>query len=554
MARTVSLLGAVLPRHLMHAQSDNPIGFWESERIADLNDEILGTLDSGWDDVFSFMPRPYLSNFDRMFVGRAVDLLLEEFADADLIALKDPRLSVLTAFWERALREAGYQTSYVIMVRHPLEVADSLRTRNNFPREKSLLLWSSYMLAVERDTRGLRRIFVSYDHLMSDWRKVRARIQQTVGVPFPRDTAAAANDVDRFLESDLRHHVTKTDDLATRADVPQYMKTLHAVFQAACEGAEIDQQAVDAVEAELTKIEGSVGSILADLRARARSLEKAVDKEKEAAADAREALLDALQQKASSEDASSKSIAALSEELRQKDAAILEAHARLAEQASREAEQAARVQELNERLAALSSELSEKSLAEHGFNQRLSELSRKLEAEESAKALLSERVTTLAAEHRQMDEAVRQSEEALNIARTQKRSSDALLQETQEMLGTAHADKQKIDARLRDRFEELASLTRMLAESEARARRAQADADWLREAGSVLLDGSGKRTGLLALLPASVHAKRQRRLLKQMGLFDEEAYLASNPDVAAEGADPLRHYVKHGLSEDRGRG
>ena len=34
-------------------------------------------------------------------------------------------------------------------------------------------------------------------------------------------------------------------------------------------------------------------------------------------------------------------------------------------------------------------------------------------------------------------------------------------------------------------------------------------------------------------------------------LFDREFYLRSNPDVAAAGVDPLRHYVKYGSAEQR---
>jgi hypothetical protein len=39
----------------------------------------------------------------------------------------------------------------------------------------------------------------------------------------------------------------------------------------------------------------------------------------------------------------------------------------------------------------------------------------------------------------------------------------------------------------------------------------------------------------------------------ERGLFDEAAYLAANPDVAADGADPLRHYLEHGIGENRPR-
>jgi len=108
MTRTLSLLGAKLPNALIEPHEDNPAGFWEPLKVANLNDEILQAVDSEWDDVFAFRPKEYLSNVDRFYLGRAVDLLGEEFGDSQLIVLKDPRVSVLTTFWDRALREAGY--------------------------------------------------------------------------------------------------------------------------------------------------------------------------------------------------------------------------------------------------------------------------------------------------------------------------------------------------------------------------------------------------------------------------------------------------------------
>lgn len=539
MARTLSLLGAVLPKHLMEVQADNPVGFWESPKIADFNDEILSALDSEWDDVFSFRPRPYLSNFDRVFAGRAVELLEGEFNGAELIAFKDPRVSVLTAFWERALREAGYSTTYVIMVRNPLEVAESLRTRNSFPRDKSLLLWSSYMTAVERDTRGLSRTFISYDDLMRDWRKVIARVEAAAGVPFPRDTPAARNDIDAFLDRGLRHYSTGADELASRGDVPDYVSALYALFQAACRGADLDVDAIDAVQTELTKIEASVGSLVADLRARARSLASEL-------AESRQAERGAVEQSRALSEELAEQRQQLAEELarQQRQLADLEAAAVEREQAS--AELAAHRQQIADLQAAIESEQSAANEAREALHQRIAELTHdvqqrdaavaeaqaKLEEQATIEAKLNARIAALSDELLEKDASVLQAQEAL----------DRTLEE-----------KRTVNARLEERFGEIASLTRLLAEAEAREEQARAEADWLRETGAVLLNGSTgrKRRGLRALLPASFHGRRVRRLLKDLGLFDEEAYLASNPDVAAAGMDPLHHYLQHGIHEQR---
>jgi predicted nucleic acid-binding Zn-ribbon protein len=45
--------------------------------------------------------------------------------------------------------------------------------------------------------------------------------------------------------------------------------------------------------------------------------------------------------------------------------------------------------------------------------------------------------------------------------------------------------------------------------------------------------------------------RRTVRVLRSSGLFDKEYYLAQNPDVAAEGVDPIQHYVRSGAAEGR---
>jgi chromosome segregation ATPase len=257
-----------------------------------------------------------------------------------------------------------------------------------------------------------------------------------------------------------------------------------------------------------------VGSLVADLRDRARSLEKqaadaaerlvaqeqALGIEQAAVQEARDALVQALDEKSSVESTLNQRIAELSEDLLQREQRLAEAASALAEQQQLAEELRARIGEGEQRAAVLKANIAE-----------------------------------MASDLRKKDERIRRAEQALE---------------------TTQHDKQAVESRLQDRFGELATITRMLAEAEERERQARAEADWLREAGSVLLSDANRRkgAGLLGLLPASLQAKRQRRLLKERGLFDEEAYLASNPDVAAEGADPLGHYVKHGIAEERRRG
>ena len=207
MAGLLGINGAGLPDDLMPAAAENPEGFFESLEVASLNDEILAQYGSGWDDVFSGAPGQCSGPIAEAYYSRATALIAARFENHPIIALKDPRISLLSGFWRQVLGQCGYDPRYILMVRNPLEVAQSLTVRNGFSREKGLLLWSSYSLACERDTRGEHRVFVSYQGLSDDWRGTLDRVETALGIKLPKRTAATSVLSDRFLRAELRHHV-----------------------------------------------------------------------------------------------------------------------------------------------------------------------------------------------------------------------------------------------------------------------------------------------------------------------------------------------------------
>ena len=199
-----------------------------------LNDEILASVDAEWDDVFVGRPRPYLSQFDRSLRHRATEVLRDAFGDKDPIVLKDPRINVLAAFWDGALKTAGFYPYYLIMVRHPLEVAASLLARDQMPLEHGMLLWLDYMIAAERDTRGAPRVFVAYDDLFGNWQGVLDRVEQAWDHPLPRRTAVAAAEIRCFIKPDLRHHTFSRDVADGESLAPTPTLAVYEWFKIGC--------------------------------------------------------------------------------------------------------------------------------------------------------------------------------------------------------------------------------------------------------------------------------------------------------------------------------
>lgn len=263
--RILSLCGAQLPGHLMPSSDRNPRGYYESQRIYDLHEELLVELGSAWDDVAS-LPTEWLeAPTGGRWVERFAEAVREEFGDAPFLTLKDPRICRLVPLWLRILAKLDTRPSFVIPVRNPLDVAASLHEAEGTAETKGMLLWLQYFLAAERDTRGHPRSFVSYDALLRDWRVVVEQISRDLDLAFPRLGARAGAEIDEFLSSALRHHATSTGELRTRRAVPRWVKEAFDWAERAAAGQEPPADALDRIAAEMHPAEAAFGPVVAAL-------------------------------------------------------------------------------------------------------------------------------------------------------------------------------------------------------------------------------------------------------------------------------------------------
>ncbi len=121
--------------------------------------------------------------------------------------IKDPRIARLLPFWRRVLDEMGIATKAVIPLRKPAEVAASLAHRDRLNAHQGQLIWLRYSLDAEYHSRGLQRSFVTYDHLLDDWRSAMTSVRDGLGdFAWPRQSSSTYREIDAFLTTDLRHH------------------------------------------------------------------------------------------------------------------------------------------------------------------------------------------------------------------------------------------------------------------------------------------------------------------------------------------------------------
>lgn len=203
LTQLLGVAGARLPENPMPGDEHNPKGYYEPWPIAIFNDQRLQAADSAWDDVFAYPSRPLARRQERRWLVRAETLFEQEFGEAAVPVLKDPRITILLPFWRELLEDLGRQPLCAVLVRHPLAVAASLAKRDGFTVEKSLLLWTSYMMAAIVDTEGLARAFVSYDALLGDWRGQMQRLEMAHSRALP-NLAGAREQIDLVLDPKLR--------------------------------------------------------------------------------------------------------------------------------------------------------------------------------------------------------------------------------------------------------------------------------------------------------------------------------------------------------------
>jgi hypothetical protein len=181
-------LGVQLDDDLVPGDTNNESGYFESRGLVDLNERILRVLGANWQTLFSLMVA------DGWTENPA--LLPEKEALRDLIhrkacsrcgpwGFKDPRVTVLLPLYNQVFMECGLEPSYVLCLRDPRAVAQSLRKRNGFPTLLSELLWLDYaMPAIHLAGKRLRQI-IFYERWFEDPVGQADSLARAVGMEAP---------------------------------------------------------------------------------------------------------------------------------------------------------------------------------------------------------------------------------------------------------------------------------------------------------------------------------------------------------------------------------
>lgn len=201
-----------LGSRLLGSMPDNEKGFFENSYIVNYNDKLLEKLNSRWDDIFFDYEsnKKFITQEDRQELK---ELLIREFTNSEIFAIKDPRICYLSPLYEEVLKSLGIEVKILLPYRNPIEVARSLEKRNDFTLEKSIALWLNHFLEAEFRSRAYPRFFLKFDNLLDNTDVTIKKIDDFLNTKLYESYLKNQEQISSFLESGLKHNNIDTLEL-----------------------------------------------------------------------------------------------------------------------------------------------------------------------------------------------------------------------------------------------------------------------------------------------------------------------------------------------------
>jgi len=593
--RVLNLLGAALPKHLMPAGNFNERGHWESTEIAKVNDTILASMDLAWYDWRDIAKDWFRSESAKSFQSRLAEVIREEYGDARLFVIKDPRICRLLPLWLDVLQEMRV-TPYVVMpVRNPIEVAQSLLRRDQSMGDlrqpkmvHAQLLWLRSVLEAERASRSLPRAFITYDALLDDWQTAVAEIASRTRLRWPRNPAIAAPEIDQFLSERLRHYAVKRDDLDVNSEITSWVKGAFSVLlEMARHGSDTRQfskldnlrsaledssrlfsplilegeRQTEANRQTIIRLTSDLSNAKDDIESAQENLEASVSlkTDLDQALKREQYLHDELEKRRNELQSSTQLLDNYLEALQSAKIATETLEGQLKTSRNNEAREAANAQRLSVDIADLKEAHIVAVRDAVASAQKLKENEAKLDLESRRLQQLDEQLSRLR-ERAEVDHKVNERLRRQLAAILPERTALAQQREKLELeldQAAVRAKDQVIALRDgADALKERNTQLSLLALKGTVARDMAAAAKIVRQKmGQMPLGSIIENAQLRPSLRMRTDARRKRRtewkIVASSGLFEAQWYLAHNPDVAAVGIDPFRHFMSHGIEEDR---
>jgi hypothetical protein len=204
--RFLHLLGAAHAPDLLKAMEGvNQDGFWEDQRVVDINEQLLKVRGCHWYDLKLTLPALDVL-IEKQLRNKAVDHFDKNYVINTLSVVKDPRLCRMLPFWLDVWTASKIQPIFVYIVRHPYAVAKSLQKRDNIPYEYAIVLWLFYTLDALTILRKQEGLIVNYDNFLQNPLKLVDVLISRYHIELFGDRHHWCEAAEQAINNDLRHN------------------------------------------------------------------------------------------------------------------------------------------------------------------------------------------------------------------------------------------------------------------------------------------------------------------------------------------------------------
>jgi Cupin-like domain len=226
--RAINLLGIPLcvQEDLWLGSRGNPTGYWESASLAQFNDRLLREAGAAWwcppasDELTPLLGSEPLR--------AAASALFARLHTTDQWVWKDPRICITLPFWREVL---DAMLTCILVLRNPLEIAESLRVRDGMPLRWGLALWERYSRHALQALDGHDVIVTQYADVVGDavgWARRTSSQLSDRGLILDTDRRQAAD----FLREELRHGVFDEAAVQASPEVTPEQRELYELMHA----------------------------------------------------------------------------------------------------------------------------------------------------------------------------------------------------------------------------------------------------------------------------------------------------------------------------------
>lgn len=202
-------MGVNLGDDLISADSNNRAGYFESNEIVRNNAKILHSLDRRWTGPKGTLEinLDFLDSEIKAQTRHNIKQEIRKLSNSgEVWGIKDPRISRLLPFWHEILNDLDVRVLFILCVRHPLEVAESIARRDGLPQHQGQLLWLKHNEDAMVNSKTENMHVVIFNRWFTDFDSQVVQLNRMLNLVQQEGEGGYLERLKSFIRPELRHH------------------------------------------------------------------------------------------------------------------------------------------------------------------------------------------------------------------------------------------------------------------------------------------------------------------------------------------------------------